>query len=150
MGGCSNIGKQKHHSISILEFGIYSELDTVDYLESKTSASEGTYVTRFNSSKILRTTDVVKLNKSTNFGLYYQINFANQHRTKVKVNVYYHSEMYNPKTDKSSKIETLTFKRKTNTKYFTGYSLSHDYELLEGDWTIEIVVDDKRIDTHTI
>ena len=58
--------------------------------------------------------------------------------------------MYNPKTDKSSKIETLTFKRKTNTKYFTGYSLSHDYELLEGDWTIEIVVDDKRIDTHTI
>lgn len=125
----------------VLDYGTAKvEGRTSDKLNSSPTGDHG-WLTDF---QITQTTDSVKAQPKANFGLVYIVNSKDTVDINVEIEWIYPKRITNDKGEIFKKVRYPT-KRPTNTQSASSYTIDEPYELIKGDWQVNIYISKQRV-----
>ncbi|MBZ4034486.1 DUF3859 domain-containing protein [Flavobacterium sp. 17A] len=98
--------------------------------------------------QIIKKTDSVQAVKKANFGLVYIVTAKDTVDINIDIEWIYPSKITNDKGEKFKSIRYTT-KRPTNIVSASSYSLDEPYEMVKGNWEMNIFIDNKRVCSKT-
>lgn len=128
-----------------LDYGLAKVVDgTTEQLNSSPNGTHG-WLKDF---EIIKVTDSIQAVHKANFGVVYIVNAADTVDIDVVIEWIYPKKITNDKGEKFKSIKYTT-KRPTNIPSASSYSLDEPYELVKGNWQMNIYVEDKRVCSKT-
>ena len=132
-------------SAEILEFGYY-------HVESEGQRYEDQNVTSGVSQagptvKLLKQTDIIPMTAGQLFGFRFRLkDFVGKEDVEIR-EVVTHPRMTRPGQKPSTGFESklALIVRSGELSDYTGYSLNHDYEMVEGEWRFEFWYENKKL-----
>jgi hypothetical protein len=124
-----------------LDHGLASVVEDVE--QKTTNSPTGTHGW-LKDLVIVKVTDSIQVVKKANFGVVYQINSKDTVDIDVKIEWIYPLEIINEKGQKFKSIKYST-SRPTNTPSASSYSLDELYEMVKGNWLLNIYIEDKKV-----
>ena len=132
------------HSISEIprgkttRYGLFRERGR-GWVQKKEGSSTGKVI-RNAKLEFTETTDRIPLHKGVYFGYQYWLKFPPDQARPSYRRILIHPEMTLPDGSRVTRSERTTGKRATHgiVTAIDGYTLSEDYELVEGDWTFQL------------
>ncbi|MBE8723686.1 DUF3859 domain-containing protein [Flavobacterium hungaricum] len=97
---------------------------------------------------IIKKTDSIKAVKKANFGVVYIVTAKDTADINIDIEWIYPEKMVNNKGEKFKNIKYTT-KRPTNIVSASSYSLDEPYELMKGNWVMNIFIENKRVYSKT-
>lgn len=97
---------------------------------------------------IIDVTDTILIAPKANFGVVYIINATDTVDITVDIEWVYPEKITNEKGEKFKSFRYST-QRPTNTPSASSYSLDAPYEMVKGDWTMNIFVEKKKLFSRT-
>ncbi|SHM29834.1 DUF3859 domain-containing protein [Flavobacterium xinjiangense] len=94
--------------------------------------------------EIINKTDSIQALQKANFGVIYIVKAKDTVDIDVVIEWIYPAKIINEKGETFKSIKYTT-KRPTNIPSASSYSLDETYELVKGDWKMNIYIDDKRV-----
>ncbi len=131
----------------------YKELDyglakvkhgTTESLNSSPTGTHG-WLADF---EITNKTDSIQALPKANFGVIYIVNANDTVDIDVVIEWIYPEKITNEKGEKFQSIKYTT-KRPTNIPSASSYSLDEPYEMVKGDWKMNIYIENKRVCSRT-
>ena len=98
--------------------------------------------------EIVSTSDSIQTEVKANFGTVYMVKAKDTVEIEVVIEWIYPKKVKNEKGEQFKSIKYST-KRPTNTPTASSYSLDAPYELVKGNWTMNIYLEDKKVYTRT-
>ncbi len=98
--------------------------------------------------EILNKTDSIKVLPKANFGVVYIVNAKDTLDIDVVIEWIYPQKIINDKGEKFKSIKYTT-KRPTNIPSASSYSLDEPYEMVKGEWKMNIYIENKRVCNKT-
>lgn len=98
--------------------------------------------------EIIKVTDSVPVELKTNFGVVYGIKAKDSVDINVDIEWIFPEKITNEKGE-TFKSFRYTTKRPTNTPSASSYSLDAPYEMVKGDWKVNIYIEDKLMYSRT-
>jgi len=146
MNGCAGSLKTSVENVTgvkIVEYGI-SETKTIKSPNYSNSVAGSVNVVK--NEIITNQTDTIPLRIGLSFGLKYIIITTDGRHDEYPVTyrVTYPKTMVNPATGARENEWQFKTYSKANDPRYTGFRFESDYELLEGEWIFEIIVDKYR------
>lgn len=98
--------------------------------------------------EIIEQTDSIQIVPKANFGVVYMVDAKETVDLKVVIEWIYPSKIVNEKGEvfKSIKYSTV---RPTNTPSASSYSLDESYEMVKGNWEVNIYLENKKVYSKT-
>lgn len=128
-----------------LDHGLAKVKDgTTDELKTSPTGTHG-WLEDF---EIIKMTDSIKAHLKANFGVIYIVNATDTVDIDVVIEWIYPKKITNDKGEKFKSIKYTT-KRPTNIPSASSYSLDEPYELIKGDWQMNIYIENKRVCSKT-
>lgn len=130
-------------SVDIVRYGLYNEVEIV--AERDSSGDEALITDKLKEIKqqILKITDELEPEKGVMFGVEFIINGKPLGAEAELEIVHVHPEMTNEKGEKFSSQRYKVIK-KIGEVYHSLYMFESDYELVKGNWTIQIYYNGKK------
>jgi hypothetical protein len=97
---------------------------------------------------IINKTDSIKAIKKANFGVVYMVTAKDTVDINIDIEWIYPEKMTNDKGEKFKNIKYTT-RRPTNIASASSYSLDEPYELIKGNWQMNIFIENKRVYSKT-
>lgn len=141
------VESRKHGTLTFteLDHGIAEVKEgTVDKQKNSPTGSHG-WLKDF---IITNVTDSIHAVPKTNFGVVYQVNARDTVDIDIEIEWIYPSEVTNEKGKHFKSIRYKT-RRPTNIPSASSYSLDEPYELVLGNWTMNIYIEKKPVYTKT-
>lgn len=98
--------------------------------------------------EITNKNDSIQALPKANFGVVYIVNAKDTVDIDVVIEWIYPTKITNNKGEKFHSIKYTT-KRPTNIPSASSYSLDEPYEMVKGDWKMNIYIEDKRVCSRT-
>jgi Domain of unknown function (DUF3859) len=98
--------------------------------------------------EITQVTDSIQATPKANFGVVYMIKAKDTADIKVEIEWIYPAKITNEKGEKFKSIKYSTT-RPTNVPSASSYSLDAPYELVKGNWTMNIYIENKKVYSKT-
>lgn len=98
--------------------------------------------------EIIKKSDSIQVLKKANFGVVYIVKAKDTVNIDVVIEWIYPDKITNDKGEKFKSIKYTT-KRPTNIPSASSYSLDEPYEMVKGDWKMNIYIEDKRVCSRT-
>jgi hypothetical protein len=98
--------------------------------------------------QIVNVTDSIQVEEKANFGTVYMVKATDTVDIEVVIEWIYPKKIKNEKGEQFKKIKYSTV-RPTNTPTASSYSLDAPYEMVKGEWTMNIYLEDKKVYTRT-
>ena len=98
--------------------------------------------------EILKKTDSIKVLPKANFGVIYIVNAKDTVDIDIDIEWIYPQKIINDKGEKFKSIKYTT-KRPTNIPSASSYSLDEPYEMVKGEWKMNIYIENKRVCSKT-
>ncbi len=98
--------------------------------------------------EIVKVTDSIQVEPGAKFGVVYEIKSADSFVLKMDAEWVYPTTLKNEDGKKFKSIRYTT-QRPTNTMAASSYSLDAPYEMVTGDWVLNLYVDNKLLYTKT-
>jgi Domain of unknown function (DUF3859) len=98
--------------------------------------------------EILNHTDSIQILPKANFGVVYIVDAKDTVEIDVVIEWIYPEKITNDKGEKFKSIKYST-KRPTNIPSASSYSLDESYEMVKGNWKMNIYIENKRVCTRT-
>jgi len=98
--------------------------------------------------EIVKVSDSVQAKQKANFGVVYIVNAKDTVDIDVVIEWIYPEKITNEKGDKFKSIKYTT-KRPTNIPSASSYSLDEPYEIVKGNWQLNIYIEKKRVLSRT-
>jgi hypothetical protein len=117
---------------------------TIEQLNSSPNGTHG-WLKDF---EIVKVTDSIQAIHKANFGVVYIVEAKDTFDIDVVIEWIYPKKITNEKGDSFKSIKYKT-KRPTNIPSASSYSLDEPYELVKGDWQMNIYIEDKRVCSKT-
>lgn len=97
---------------------------------------------------ITKKTDSIQALKKANFGVVYIVNAKDTVDLDIVIEWIYPEKIVNNKGEKFKSIKYTT-RRPTNIPSASSYSLDEPYELIKGNWEMNIYIENKRVYSKT-
>jgi len=97
---------------------------------------------------IIKVTDSIQVEKNANFGVVYMIKAQDTVDIAVDIEWIFPKKIKNDKGEKYKSIRYST-RRPTNIISASSYNLDQPYELVKGDWTMNIYLGNKLVNSRT-
>ena len=97
---------------------------------------------------IVKVTDSIAIQPKANFGVVYIVKAKDTVDIDVAIEWIYPEKIVNEKGEKFKSIKYST-KRPTNIPSASSYSLDEPYEMVKGNWEMNIYVEKKKVYSHT-
>lgn len=97
---------------------------------------------------ITKMTDSIHIEKNANFGVVYIIKAKDTADINVDIEWIFPKTIKNDKGEKYKKFRYTT-RRPTNIISASSYNLDEPYEMIKGNWTMNIYLEDKLVNTRT-
>ncbi|OQP63736.1 hypothetical protein A3860_22615 [Niastella vici] len=94
--------------------------------------------------EIVNQSDSIKVLPKANFGVVYIVNAKDTVDIEVEIEWIYPEKITNDKGEKFKSIKYKT-KRPTNIPSASSYSLDEPYEMVKGEWKMNIYIENKRV-----
>lgn len=128
-----------------LDYGLAKVKDgTTEKLNNSPTGSHG-WLEDF---EIINKTDSIQALPKANFGVVYIVNAKDTVDIDVVIEWVYPAKITNEKGEKFKSIKYTT-KRPTNIPSASSYSLDEPYEIVKGDWKMNIYIENKRVCSKT-
>ena len=101
-----------------------------------------------NKIEIVDVTDSIEIEPKANFGVMYLVKAKDSVDINVDIEWIYPETIKNEQGKKFKSIRYTT-KRPTNTPSASSYSLDEHYELVKGNWEMNIYIENKKVYTKT-
>lgn len=98
--------------------------------------------------EIINKSDSIQVVKKANFGIVYIAKAKDTVNIDVVIEWIYPDKITNDKGEKFKTIKYTT-KRPTNIPSASSYSLDEPYEMVKGDWKMNIYIENKRVCSRT-
>lgn len=98
--------------------------------------------------EIIKKTDSIEAVKKANFGVVYIVTAKDTVDINIDIEWIYPEKITNDKGEKFKSIRYTT-KRPTNIPSASSYSLDEPYELIKGNWQMNIFIENKRVYSKT-
>lgn len=98
--------------------------------------------------EIINKTDSIQAVKKANFGVVYIVTAKDTVDINIDIEWIYPEKMTNDKGEKFKSIKYTT-RRPTNIPSASSYSLDEPYELIKGNWQMNIFIENKRVYSKT-
>ena len=98
--------------------------------------------------EITKITDSVPAELQANFGVQYIVRSKDTAEIEAEIEWIFPKKMINDEGEKFKSIKYTT-KRPTNTESASSYSLDKPFELIKGNWTVNIYTENKIVNTKT-
>lgn len=98
--------------------------------------------------QIIKKSDSVQAVKKANFGVVYIVKAKDTTDINIEIEWIYPSKITNDKGEKFKSIRYTT-KRPTNIASASSYSLDEPYEIIKGNWEMNIFIENKRVYSKT-
>ncbi len=98
--------------------------------------------------EIINKSDSIQVLPKANFGVVYIVNSRDTVDIDVVIEWIYPEKITNDKGEKFRSIKYTT-KRPTNIPSASSYSLDEPYEMVKGDWKMNIYIENKRVCSRT-
>ena len=98
--------------------------------------------------EIINKSDSIQVLPKANFGVVYIVNAKDTVDIDVVIEWIYPEKITNDKGEKFKSIKYTT-KRPTNIPSASSYSLDEPYEMVKGDWKMNIYIENKRVCSRT-
>ncbi|CAD0006396.1 DUF3859 domain-containing protein [Flavobacterium salmonis] len=98
--------------------------------------------------EIIKKTDSIEAVKKANFGVVYMVTAKDTVDINIDIEWIYPEKITNDKGEKFKSIRYTT-KRPTNIPSASSYSLDEPYELIKGNWQMNIFIENKRVYSKT-
>ncbi len=141
-----NLKKSSKHSkpwsARIVDFGIYEDLKGKKEADSNMAGGRITVY----GTKLIKETDQVWAHRGLSFGFRYVLLDGPDWDADVVIKVKHPSPLEDPETKK--KFSTSEWSQKVrvgNMNWNTGWSFEHDWEIVPGEWLIELYVGDTKL-----
>ncbi|MCA9791433.1 MAG: DUF3859 domain-containing protein [Candidatus Eremiobacteraeota bacterium] len=129
-------------SIKIVEWGLYGKADERNQVDSEFTTT-GT-IHAVEGVRLQRRTQEVVARKGTRFGIQFVGEGEGFDRKGIVVRVL-HPPMKNPKTGKFTTADQWPAEAQVGISHFTGWLFENDWELVEGDWAIQLIDDQGQL-----
>ena len=97
---------------------------------------------------IINVSDSIQVQPKANFGVVYEVDAKDTIDIDVTIEWVYPQQITNEKGEKFKSIKYTT-KRPTNIPSASSYSLDESYELVKGNWRLNIYIEKKRVLSRT-
>jgi hypothetical protein len=97
-----------------------------------------------NDFEIISVSDSIQVQPKANFGVVYVVNAKDTIDIDVTIEWIYPQEITNEKGEKFKSIKYTT-KRPTNIPSASSYNLDEPYEMVKGNWQLNIYIEKKRV-----
>lgn len=137
-----NFGKLEFFEI---KYGVAQVVrGTIDEMKNSPTGSHG-WLQDFEITKI---TDSVPAELKANFGVQYIVTAKDTIEIEVEIEWIFPKKMTN---DEGKKFKSIKYKtqRPTNIESASSYSLDKAFELIKGNWTVNIYIENKMVNTKT-
>lgn len=125
----------------VLDYGLAKVKDgTTQKLDNTPTGTHG-WLEDF---EIINNTDSIQILKKANFGVVYIVNSPDTIDINVEIEWIFPSKITNEKGEKY-KNARYTTKRPTNIPSASSYSLDEPYEMIKGDWQMNIFIEGKQV-----
>jgi hypothetical protein len=98
--------------------------------------------------EIVKVTDTIEVAPKANFGVVYMIKAKDTVDIAVAIEWIYPEKVTNEKGEKFKSIKYTT-KRPTNIPSASSYSLDASYEMVKGEWKMNMYIENKKVYTKT-
>jgi hypothetical protein len=98
--------------------------------------------------EIISKSDSIQVLPKANFGVVYIVNGRDKINIDVVIEWIFPEKITNDKGEKFKSIKYTT-KRPTNIPSASSYSLDEPYEMVKGDWKMNIYIENKRVCSRT-
>ena len=98
--------------------------------------------------QIIRQTDSIQIALKANFGVVYMVKAKDSVEIDIDIEWIYPEKIKNDKGEKFKSIRYNT-KRPTNIPSASSYSLDAPYEMIKGNWKMNIYMENKKVYTKT-
>lgn len=98
--------------------------------------------------EIINKTDSIKVLPKANFGVVYMVQAKDTADIEVVIEWIYPQKITNEKGEKFKSIKYTTI-RPTNIPSASSYSLDEPYEMVTGEWKMNIYIENKRVCSRT-
>jgi hypothetical protein len=128
-----------------LDYGIAKVLGrTTDKLENSPTGTHG-WLEDFQITKV---TDSIQTLPKENFGVVYMVRSKDTVEIDIDIEWIYPEKIKNEKGEKFKSIRYTT-KRPTNIPSASSYSLDAPYEMVKGNWKMNIYIENKKLYSRT-
>jgi hypothetical protein len=122
-------------NIRVVEFGLADGLQFWDSDAENTSLG---YVHDLYRPKVIKQTNIISADLGTRFGVTFIVD-GNPIGGKAEITVkVIHPSIRNPKSNKDMTVDQWSNNSKIGKNYFAGWGFDYDWELVPGDWIIEL------------
>ena len=128
-----------------LDYGIAEVVDGVSEKLKNTPTGTHGWLKDFQITKV---TDSVPVKIKENFGVVYIVKAKDTVDINIDIEWIYPEKIKNEKGEKYKSIRYTT-KRPTNIPSASSYSLDAQYEMVKGNWIMNIYIEDKKVYTKT-
>jgi len=126
--------KELDHGLAKVELGKY------DDLKNTPTGTHG-WLKDF---EIIHVSDSIQVQPKANFGVIYQVDAKDTIDIPVTIEWIYPQEIKNDKGEKFKSVKYTTT-RPTNIPSASSYSLDEPYEMVKGNWRLNIYIEKKRV-----
>lgn len=127
-----------------LDYGIASVVEgTTDIIAKTPTGSHGW----LKDLVITKVTDSIQLVPKANFGVVYMVKAKDTVDINVVIEWIYPEKITNEKGETFRSIKYTT-RRPTNIPSASSYSLDAPYEMVKGDWQLNIYIENKKVCSH--
>ena len=130
---------------NVLDFGLAKTSRERTEVEKNSPTGDRGWLKDF---EIIEQTDSIKIAQKANFGVVYRVDARETVDIKVVIEWIYPSKIINEKGEVFKSIKYATV-RPTNTPSASSYSLDESYEMLKGNWEMNIYLENKKIYSKT-
>lgn len=128
-----------------LDHGLAHVVDgTVDNVKNTPTGTHG-WLKDF---EIVKVTDTIEVVPKANFGVVYMVKAKDTTDIDVVIEWIYPEKVTNEKGEKFKSIKYTT-KRPTNIPSASSYSLDAPYEMVKGNWEMNMYIENKKVYTKT-
>ena len=145
---------QTAFSQTVITSKAYGKLDIKELAHGLAKVEQGTEETLKNTPTgthgwlkdfdIINASDSIQVQPKANFGVIYEVDAKDTVDIDVTIEWIYPREVKNDKGEKFKSIKYTT-KRPTNIPSASSYSLDEPYEMVKGNWQLNIYIEKKRV-----
>lgn len=125
-----------------LAFGLAARTENTDRIEAADLPTGQRNIA--NNLEFVQSTDSIQLQPKGSFGIMYMLKAADSVDIKVDVEWIFPKKMVDKEGNKYKSIRYTTTKP-TNTELGNTFTLDEAYEMIEGKWTLNLYVDNKKL-----